>query len=326
MSYIYMMGAVFSKISNSPHPSSVVADRVVKFYEFVTEHGRVYEDMGDMIGSFSTFWDNMDVIDAHDSEEAGWTMGVTRFADMTSGEFEEMYKSGGYEFKLGGCTDYKPVTSVLPETVDWRMEGAVTGVKDQGQCGSCWSFSATGAMEGAWAAAGNPLVSLSEQQLVDCSGRYGNNGCNGGLMEGAFSYAIDNGMCTEEEIPYTATDGGSCKKCDSPSAKFSGCVSVTPGNQLHLAEAVSRGPVAIAIEADTLTFQHYTGGVLSSDRCGEQLDHGVLVVGYGTDYWIVKNSWGTGWGEDGYIRIKRTTSENDNGVCGIAMQPSYPIV
>ena len=326
-----MLNSVISQVTQSS--VSVAMDRFVKFNDFMVEHNKVYDNFNDMVTSFGKFWDNMDLIDAHDSDATGWTMGVTKFADMTSEEFTKIYKKGGYaDFgsMLGGCSKYEPMSSVLPESVDWRAEGAVTNVKDQGQCGSCWSFSATGAMEGAHFVATSNLVSLSEQQLVDCSGKYGNNGCNGGLMESAFSYAVDNGMCTEDEIPYTATDGNTCGKCSSPSAKFSGCVSVTPSNQLHLKEAVSRGPVSIAIEADTFTFQHYTGGVLTSNMCGTNLDHGVLVVGYGTEdetpYWIVKNSWGTGWGENGYIRIARSESENDDGVCGIAMQPAYPIV
>jgi C1A family cysteine protease len=332
---IYMLSAMFARVTKSRQPAAVIADRVVGFYEFTVEYSRNYETFGELVKSFGTFWDNMDVIDAHNAEENEWTMGVTNFADMTAEEFEEVYKKGGYDASgLGllstSCSKYTPVSTVLPDTIDWREMGAVTDVKNQGQCGSCWSFSATGAMEGAWAVSNSDLVSLSEQQLVDCSKRYGNNGCNGGLMEAAFSYAADHGMCSEDAIPYTATDKADCQKC-SPVAKFSDCVSVTSGNQLHLKEAVSRGPVSIAIEADTLTFQHYTGGVLNSDRCGTNLDHGVLIVGYGTDdasgdYWTVKNSWGDGWGEDGYIRIARSDSESDNGICGIAMQPAYPIV
>ena len=147
-------------------------------------------------------------------------------------------------------------------------------------------------------------------------------------MDGAFQYAIDSGMCTEKDYSYTAK-GGDCEKCD-PVVEISSCVDVTKNNQLHLKEAVSRGPVSIAIEADTKAFQLYTGGVLTGDACGTNLDHGVLIVGYGdesgTEYWLVKNSWGPTWGDAGYIKIARSDSTNDKGVCGIAMQPSYPVV
>ena len=157
---------------------------------------------------------------------------------------------------------------------------------------------------------------------------YGNFGCNGGLMDSAFEYAIDNGMCLYESAPYEMETG----KCSDVSgcekvAFFEYCVDVTPDNQMHLKEALTYAPVSIAIEADTRVFQFYSGGIITSDSCGTNLDHGVLVVGYGEDegtmYWTVKNSWGSSWGESGYVRIERSESTDDEGVCGIAMQPSY---
>jgi len=183
-------------------------------------------------------------------------------------------------------------------------------------------------MEGDWAIKTGKFISLSEQQLIDCSTLYGNNGCSGGLMESAFEYAIDKGMCSESESPYKSI-GGQCSECNKE-AHFSGCVNVTPKNQLHLKEAVANGPVSVAIEADTLVFQFYKSGVINDVKCGTNLDHGVLVVGYGTenhnDYWIVKNSWGPGWGDKGYVKIARSNSTNDAGICGIALQPSYVVV
>ena len=212
----------------------------------------------------------------------------------------------------------------------------MTPVKDQGQCGSCWAFSSTGAMEGAWAVAKGQLISLSEQQLLDCSKKYGNLGCKGGFMDNAFSYAIDYGMCTETEYPYTAS-GGTCNTGCKPMTSLSSltvdinaCMDVPANNQLALKEAVARGPVSIAIEADTRVFQMYSGGVITGSACGTNLDHGVLIVGYGEEngikYWLVKNSWSNTWGDQGYIKIERSDSENDPGVCGIAMQPSFPVV
>ena len=229
--------------------------------------------------------------------------------------------------KTTSCSNFEYENLSVPDSVDWRDKNAVTPVKNQGQCGSCWSFSATGAMEGSWAIQNNELLSLSEQLLMDCSVRYGDLACNGGEMESAFRFAIDNGMCTESEAPYLA-QRETCSPCDTV-AFFTNCVSVTPNNELHLKQAVSRGPVSVAIQADTKTFQFYSGGIISGDACGTQLDHGVLVVGYGEEdgekYWLVKNSWGTSWGDAGYVKIERTDSENTLGTCGIAMQPSYPI-
>jgi C1A family cysteine protease len=147
-------------------------------------------------------------------------------------------------------------------------------------------------------------------------------------MEGAFKYVIENGQCVESSYPYTAKDE-SCKKCQS-FVSMTSCYDVKPNDQLSLKSAISRQPVSVAIEADTFYFQSYSSGVLTSDKCGTKLDHGVLVVGYGTengnDYWLVKNSWGTSWGDEGYVKIGRSDSQNDPGICGIAMQPSYPVV
>merc|ERR1712187_747035 len=203
------------------------------------------------------------------------------------------------------------------------MGGAVTPVKNQGQCGSCWAFSTTGSTEGAWKIAGNSLVSLAEQQLVDCDKV--DSGCNGGLMDNGFSFLEKNAACTESSYTYTARDG---------TCQASGCSVAIPqggvtgykdvSGESGLASAVQQQPVSVAIEADLSSFQLYSGGVMSGS-CGTQLDHGVLAVGFGTDggveYWKVKNSWGASWGESGYIRMKKGINQ-----CGIANQPSYPVV
>lgn len=309
-------------------------NQVSKFMNFVSTYNKEYISAEVLNRSYNNFVDNLEKFANHDPEFHGYEIGITQFSDMDESDFEA-YKGGGCFAKkevvgsTRGCTVFSPTSINLPESIDWRSNGAVTPVKNQGQCGSCWSFSATGALEGSWAIKSGDLLSLSEQQLVDCSSMYGNNGCNGGLMDGAFEYVIDNGLCNEADIPYEGVDGA-CSKCSKSSISISSCVDVTSRNQVHLKEAVSRGPVSIAIEADTSVFQHYTGGVISSSSCGTNLDHGVLIVGYGTDdsgtmYWIVKNSWGSGWGEGGYLRIARSESENDSGVCGISMQPSYPV-
>jgi len=217
----------------------------------------------------------------------------------------------------------------LPYSLDWRDHEVVTPVKNQGQCGSCWTFSATGAMEAAWALKTGNLVSLSEQQLIDCVKQ--DQGCNGGQMDDAFEYAMHTPICPDTEEPYEARDD-TCQKCPSK-IRFSACRDIPPNNQLALKEAVALyGPVSVSIEADQSYFRLYTGGIITDTRCGTNLDHGVLIVGYGEDpttsqkYWLVKNSWGPDWGENGYVRIARSDSENDPGVCGIAMQASYPVV
>ena len=302
------------------------------FCNFVATHKRNYTSGVELTNAFQNFYDNIEKITNHNATQHGYELGVTKFADMNIDQFTLFKGHGCFQTKAklsNHCTKFVPTSLVdLPESVDWRLSGVVTPVKDQGLCGSCWSFSATGATEGSWAQKTGELVSLSEQQLIDCSTSYGNQGCNGGLMDNAFEYIIDNGLCSESEIPYRANESDTCFVCGKSKVSMGSCIDVTPLNQLHLKEAVSKGPVAVAIEADASIFQLYKKGVISSKNCGTNLDHGVLIVGYGTEsdgtmYWLVKNSWGTGWGDDGYVKIARSENQFDAGICGIALQPSY---
>ena len=305
-----------------------------KFMEFMVKHGKSYSTQDILDQRFEVFSDNLKYAEMMNSVQSNYTLGVTPYADLTITEFKNSHSSSSWSLSSRKCNTFSPSkTAVVPKSLDWRENNAVTDVKDQGQCGSCWSFSATGAMEGAWAISKGQLISLSEQQLVDCSTgiSYGNKGCNGGLMDSAFNYAIKYGMCAEETYTYAAVDQ-TCQTSCQPVVTISDCKDVPSNNQIALQQAVAIGPVSIAIEADTRTFQLYTGGVITSEACGTNLDHGVLIVGYGDDaatktpYWLVKNSWGSSWGEDGYVKIERSDSQNDAGVCGIAMQPSFPVV
>jgi C1A family cysteine protease len=308
-------------------------DEWSEFTGFLKKFEKKYESLEALEKRFDIFRKNLKEIFEHNSiRERNYTMGVNQFTDLTPEEFKADY-AGGLLLKKSSCKAYVPIGKAVPDSWDWREHGAVTPVKNQGQCGSCWSFSANGAMESAWAIKTNDIVSISEQQLVDCSKKYGNLGCKGGLMDNAFQYAIDNGMCSEESYPYTSgvkKSGGSCQSC-KPVVEINACSDVPPNNQVALKEAVALvGPISIALDAETKLFQSYKSGVITSDSCGTNLDHGVLIVGYGEEdgikYWLVKNSWGVSWGDDGYIKIERGESVNDAGICGIAMQPSFPIV
>jgi len=273
-------------------------------------------------------------IQEHNAKGESWTMGHNAFSTLTSDEFASTYIGGwrGKQRVNPVATELLSVDAeTLPSSVDWTTKGAVTPVKNQGQCGSCWSFSTTGSVEGAHFLATGHLVSLSEQQLVDCSGSYGNMGCNGGLMDSAFKYIIaEGGLCSEASYPYTGSDGtcksSSCQKV----ATISSYKDVPVDSNDAMMAALAQQPVSIAIEADQMSFQFYSGGVMSSS-CGTQLDHGVLAVGYGSlngqDYYKVKNSWGASWGMSGYILLGRGSSYNGGeGQCGMLQTPSYPIV
>ena len=300
------------------------------FQDYSTLHDRTY-DSDDLRPRFSNFVDNVNRVA---NSRSAVRLELNEFADLTASGFKKAVRARCTAFRSsrhpGPCAPFRPSgeqVSSLPDAVDWRSSGAVTPVKNQGKCGSCWSFSATGAMEGAWARATGQLVSLSEQQLIDCSQAYGNHACDGGIMPEAFQYAIDHGMCTEHQDPYHATAQG-CEQCQ-PSVFMDACKYVEAGDQAALKAAVAQQPVSVAIEADASVFQLYAGGVIDTDSCGTSLDHGVLIVGYGTDsgedYWIVKNSWGPEWGESGYVRIARSNRTGDPGVCGIALQASFPV-
>jgi C1A family cysteine protease len=305
-----------------PHPS---------FEAWEMKHGKDYTPT-ERDYRMTVYGQNLEKIKAHNAGNATWSMAVNKFADLTAEEFGSRY-TGGFRTRtrMPFGLRFRRVTT-LPASVDWASEGAVTPVKNQGQCGSCWSFSTTGAVEGAWFLANHTLVPLSEQQLIDCSTAEGNQGCNGGLMDYAFQYIIDNkGITSEQDYPYSATGPNACKAKGKPVvAKISGFKDVQTNSDNALMTALAQQPVSVAVEADQNAFQFYSSGVMTA-ACGTSLDHGVLAVGYGAlngqDYYLVKNSWGADWGAKGYIYLGRGAKYNGGaGQCGILMDPSYPLV
>jgi C1A family cysteine protease len=307
------------------------------FKKWQKHFGKSYNGIDERAHRFTVFMENWLKIHEHNEKESTYKLGLNQFADMSASEFKQYVHGNMGSCLLPGKKSINQLRSGgkaavnAPSSIDWTTKGVVTPVKNQGQCGSCWAFSTTGSIESRYAIAHGKLNSLSEQQLVDCSGSYGNMGCNGGLMDSAFKYVkAEGGLCSESAYPYTARDG-TCKasSCGSKFDAISSYVDVTHDSESSLMNAVAEGPVSIAIEADQSAFQFYRSGILSGS-CGTRLDHGVLVVGYGSeggsDFWKVKNSWGASWGESGYIRICRACSKNGmQGECGILDQPSYPV-
>jgi len=294
-----------------------------RFMAHIVEYGKSYGTKEEFEFRKALFIQNAEEVDAINADPSMTHTATVNF--MSTWSAEEKKALLGY--KNSQNLTRNPVQlddTKLADSLNWVTKGAVTPVKNQGQCGSCWSFSTTGALEGAHFQATGKLISLSEQQFVDCD--HVDQGCNGGLMDNAFKYAESNKIMLEADYPYLARRSIFKNHCSEAPTKGVVTVStyadVAPKSQSQMKAALAKGPVSIAIEADKSVFQTYSSGVLTGSSCGVNLDHGVLAVGYGTengqDYFLVKNSWGASWGDEGYIKL------GADNVCGMLQQPSYP--
>ncbi|GAB2291813.1 hypothetical protein Dimus_026064 [Dionaea muscipula] len=316
--------------SSSPSSSDL-------FEAWCEQHGKIYPSEEEKQHRLSVFEDNLAFVNAHNNNmgSASYSLSLNAFADLTHQEF----KSSKLGFSMAAADllmkPNRPSQLIkgpgsvgdIPGSLDWRKEGAVTNVKDQGSCGACWSFSATGAIEGINKIVTGSLISLSEQELIDCDTSY-NSGCGGGLMDYAYQFILDNhGIDTEVDYPYQARQSNCNKnKLKRHIVTIDGYVDIPPNNEEELLRAVASQPVSVGICGSERAFQLYSKGIFTGP-CSASLDHAVLIVGYGSengkDYWIVKNSWGTHWGMNGYMQMLRN-SGNSNGICGINMLASYP--
>jgi len=278
---------------------------------------------------YGVFKKNLDYINRYNAKQNGVTLAVNSFADLTNAEFNRITK-GLKSPSFSEVIVHDEPNAALPTSWDWNTQGAVTGIKNQGDCGSCWSFSTTGSVEGCHFIAGKPLVGLSEQNLMDCSYSFGNEGCDGGLMTEAMAYIIkNNGIDTEASYPYQGESSTDCLfTTKNVGATMMGMVNISQGSESDLQTQAYAGPVSVAIDASLMSFQFYSSGVYYDSSCSSTaLDHGVLVTGWGVDstsqypdYWVVKNSWGTDWGMNGWIWMAR----NMNNACGIATMATLP--
>ncbi|KAM5588003.1 ervatamin-B-like [Rosa sericea] len=335
---IVLLGATWGSTGAESKTATTLneASLTTKHELWMARYKRAYADNAEKERRFKIFKYNAEYVDKFNEENNHtYKLSVNEFADLTDEEFSRAYtgckrsiRSAG-SFKMIDPIKYENLTDV-PTSIDWREKGAVTPVKYQGQCGSCWAFSAVAAVEGITKIKSGKLISLSEQQLVDCSKDGDNHGCSYGHLDSAFAYIAHAGIASESNYPYTEKEG-TCdtNKTRDYAAKITSYAIVDLNSETELLNVVSKQPVSAMVDSKWREFRLYSGGVFSGE-CGTSLDHSVTVIGYGTTedgikYWLVKNSWGEHWGEGGYMRICRGVNA-PQGLCGIAMQPLYPIV
>jgi len=317
------------------HFKSSLEDEVVslKFNDFAKRYNKVYTNPHVYQERREIFKNNLEISQLYNLHNPKAKFGVTKFMDLTPAEFRQLYLIPNHLQKQDTQKPYfdLPEATAIPDSFDWRDKKAVTPVYDQGQCGSCWAFSATEAIESQWFLANHPLPSLAPQQIVDCDKGTGDEGCNGGDTPTAYEYVISaGGMEPESAYPYTAEDDTCSFKSSSVVAKISNWtyVSTTKNETEMLVKLISSGPISICVDAEI--WQFYVGGAITS-LCGTSLDHCVLLTGYDNKYvdvlgqtieiWKIRNSWGADWGESGYIWVERNYD-----LCGVAEEPTLPIV
>ncbi|XP_020089331.1 fruit bromelain-like [Ananas comosus] len=324
-SFLCVMWASPSAASHG-EPSDPMMKR---FEEWMAQYGRVYNDNDEKMRRFQIFKNNVNHIETFNNHsENSYTLGINQFTDKTNNEFISQYTGVSLplniETELVESFDDVDISAVA-QSIDWRDYGAVTSVRNQGSCGSCWAFSAIATVEGIYKIKTGYLVSLSEQEVLDCAVSYG---CKGGWVDKAYDFIIsNNGVTSAAYYPYQGYKGTCAANSVPNSAYITGYTYVQRNNERSMMYAVSKQPIAALIDASGNNFQYYRGGVYSGP-CGTSLNHAITIIGYGQDssgtkYWIVRNSWGSSWGERGYVRMARGVSSS-SGLCGIAMAPLYP--
>ncbi|KAG6588084.1 Thiol protease aleurain-like protein, partial [Cucurbita argyrosperma subsp. sororia] len=338
--------AVAGSVFDDSNPIRMVSDRLrelesevvrvvghtrhaLRFARFAHRYGKRYETAEELKLRFGIFLESLELIKSTNRQGLSYKLGLNHFADWTWEEFKKHRLGAAQNCSATAKGNHKLTNVVLPESKDWRDDGIVSPVKDQGHCGSCWTFSTTGALEAAYRQAHGEGISLSEQQLVDCAGAFNNFGCNGGLPSQAFEYIkFNGGLATEAAYPYTAKNGECKYMSENVGVKVVDSVNITLGAEDELKHAVAFvRPVSVAFQV-VKGFRLYSKGVYTSNSCGsspQDVNHAVLAVGYGVEdgvpYWLIKNSWGPKWGDNGYFKM-----EMGKNMCGVATCASYPIV
>ena len=323
-----MKFAVAALIATAASASSDAITR--SFLKYLANHGKSYLTMEEFEARKDLFTYAENFINNHNSHNTSYSLGHNKFSDMS---YEEKAAYRGRvddpKKRTFGATKTILSTDSLPDSIDWRDLGAVNPIRDQGQCGSCWAFSSVASMEGVHATVSGNLMQFAEQQLVDCAFLpYGNLGCGGGLEQNAFTYYKDHAAIARDVYRSYSASRGTCMdgQVEDTGVYAASYTDVTSGSQAQVKAAVASHPISVAIEADKFVFQMYSSGIFNEESCGTNLDHAVALVGYGSengqDYYILRNSWGTTWGEDGYMKI--ATNGDGDGICGVQNSPTYP--